>query len=118
MPDSPFIPKLKAVGTFIVHLVGVLTALTPILIYTYSMAAEAADKKARAYIQLVVDQRFNDLGIKVDKLTAAINRLSTGQTAVNQQSAEQERLSRQILCLQQVQADPNSGTVDGCMAGQ
>lgn len=117
--------KWKGTVDFAKNLIGVLVVIGPIGLWVYHSAAAAADVKAQAYIQRVVDQRFNDLSAQVgalresnQSLENSINRLIRGQSAESTQSADEARIGRQILCLQQLQIDPSSGTTEGCMSLQ
>lgn len=114
MSIDSFIPKLRTVLTTVGQFVAIMAVIVPALVWTY----RATDAKAQAYIQQVVDQRFDELTAQVDELTASINRLVRGQTIETNQSEEEARINRQILCLQELQIDPSSGSIEACQAGE
>lgn len=112
---STFVPKWKTVLTTVGQFIAIMTVIGPASLWLWHATASATDAKARAYIHLIVDDKFDELTKKIDQLATAINR---GQAAQSNQSEEAAKLGRQILCLQKIQADPASGTVESCMALQ
>lgn len=109
-----FREALKKVYSGVPQFAATMAIVVPALLWFYNFTAEAADMKARAYIQQVVSEEFQAQNAKIDELTASINRLVRGQTVETSQSEEEARINRQILCLQELAIDPTKGSIEMC----
>lgn len=114
------IPKLKTVSSAVVQFAAIMTVLTPIAVWFY----RTVDARAEAYIEKVMEAPLTALsddvkatGKQIEDLVDAVNKLLKNQSAQTDNSAEAALIGRQILCLQQRQADPlNAPSIDECMA--